>query len=973
MVLNVLLLLLADNFPVWGKSKSQVTNSSAVREHLLMNSGWRFALGNSCDPSKDFGAGTAYFSYFAKAGGHEGEIEGESFGFDDRAWRIIDLPHDWAVELPFDPRGGHSHGYRPLGKKFPETSIGWYRKSFFIPESDLGRRISIQFDGVFRDSQVWVNGFYLGEEHSGYTGFDYDITDYLNYGGTNVVAVRVDATMEEGWFYEGAGIYRDVWLNKTSQLHIASDGTFVTEEVKGNSANVTARATVANDGRHNATFSITQTIVDGTGKVVASRELEGLSLARDDSKEFVCLISVPHPNLWSIEKPYLYKLITAVYSRDSLIDRYETRFGIRTIRFDPDKGFFLNGKRVELKGTDDHLDFAGVGTAVPDPLQVFRVERLKAMGSNAIRCAHNPPAPAFLDVCDSLGMLVIDENRLMGTSPEQLDELKAMIVRDRNHPSVFVWSLGNEEWMIEGNVKGARIVSTMQDFAKQLDPSRLTTAATSGGWGHGISTVIDVMGFNYIFNGDIDKQHAEFPDQPGMGTEESTSLGTRGVYVDDQAKAHLEAIDRRQSDIGIERGFRFYAARPFLSGLFYWTGFDYRGEPNPIGWPQVTSQYGIMDLCGFPKDMFYYLESWWTDKPVLHLLPHWDWKEGDSIDVWAYSNCDEVELFLNNKTLGRKRTPEYSHLSWNVKYEPGTLVAVGYKAGREISCDTVATTGMPAAVKLIPDCSIINADGEGVSVVTAQVVDSLGRVVPTADNEINFDIRGPGRIIGVGNGDPSSHEPDKYLESVSTVKIEGLKIHSVSKSENLSEVLPDYDVSKWKSAFAERDVENRTSQDTARFIVIRGTFTLPELMDSTRITLLTKSLCQVQTIYVNGHLLAKDVRRDAPRQAYLLDHNFIHSGTNVYAVAGPPLVRSNRWEILNTDPGLVQIITPPQTWKRRAFNGLAQLIVQANREAGEIILTATSGNLERGTAIIETRHTAARPSVPAQLDDMASP
>lgn len=946
-----------------GKPQRLSESPSPAREHLSMNSGWRFAFGNSCDPSNDFAMGTAYFSYFAKAGGHDGEVEGESFSFDDRGWRIISLPHDWAVELPFDSTSSSSHGYKPLGKNFPSTSIGWYRKSFDIPASDLGKRISIQFDGIFRDSQVWVNGFYLGEHHSGYSGFEYDVTDYLNYGGTNVVAVRVDATMEEGWFYEGAGIYRDVWLNKTYPLHIAANGTFVYAEVKGSSATVTATATVQNDGKKDMTFSLGQTVVDARGNLIAGGKFEKLVLPKGKEKDFTCTMGVPIPNLWSTENPYLYKLITKVYSGDLVVDQYETRFGIRSITFDSNKGFFLNGKHVLLKGTNEHQDFAGVGTAVPDPLQMFRVKKLKEMGSNAIRCSHNPPSPAFLDACDSLGILVIDENRLMGSNPEELDELKAMITRDRNHPSVFVWSLGNEEWVIEGNVKGARIISTMQDFANGLDPSRRTTAAISGGWGSGISTTIDVMGFNYIHNGSIDKQHKDFPNQPTMGTEESTSGGTRGIYVDDRADAHLMAKDRSDSSAGIEKGLNFYAKRPFLSGLFFWTGFDYRGEPNPIGWPQVTSQYGIMDLCGFPKDEFYYLKSCWTDTPILHLLPHWNCpngsrreKEEQDVNVWAYSNCEEIELILNKRSLGRKRVPKYSHVSWDVKYEPGTLVAIGYNAGKEVVADSVETTTDRVAVQLIPDRDTINADGEDVSVLTVRIVDSLSRVVPTADNEIVFGLQGPGKIIGVGNGDPSSHEFEKYIENVGIIKIDNLKIHEIDNPEDPGEVVyTDYDDSGWPQAFAGNDREGHVPQSTFKNVVIRGSFILQDISDSSKITLLTKSICQVQTIYINGHLMAKGIERDASGQGYVLDHSYLHPGKNIYAVVGPPLIKRNQWEILNADPGLVQVITPPSPWKRRAFNGLAQVIVQSEKEPGQIAITASSKGLTSGVLVLDSK------------------
>ncbi len=964
LLLPAFLILLASTFQVQAGVKGGHTQPVTARQHLLMDVGWRFTLGNACDPSKDFGTNTGYFSYFAKAGYGDGAA---SPAFDDRAWRVIDLPHDWAVELPFDPNGSSSHGYKPLGKRFPATSIGWYRKSFFIPDSDFGKRVGIQFDGVFRNSEVWVNGFYLGQEKSGYSSFQYDITDYLNYGGTNVVAVRVDATMEEGWFYEGAGIYRDVWLNITSPLHIAPWGMFVSSDVKENSADVTARATITNDGTNEAVFIIRQTILDAKGKEVAHGELNKLTLEPRNTKDFSTVMAVRDPNLWSVESPYLYELVTDVYSGDSLVDNSTTKFGMRTLRFDPNKGFFLNGKHIELKGTNDHQDFAGVGTAVPDPLQVFRVERLKAMGSNAIRCSHNPPAPAFLDVCDSLGMLVIDENRLMGTSPEQLNQLERMIIRDRNHPSIILWSIGNEEWAIEGNVKGARIASDMQDFAHRLDPTRPTTAACSGGWGHGISRVIQVMGYNYIFNGNIDEHHGQFPSQPAVGTEESTSPSTRGIYITDAKQGHMEQGDRSAGDRGIEVGLKFYEERPFLSGLFFWTGFDYRGEPNPFGWPQVTSQSGILDLCGFPKDIFYYLKSWWTDKPVLHLLPYWNWagKNGQDIDVWAYSNCDSVGLFLNGQSLGGKPVPKYSHVDWKVKYEPGTLLAKGYKDGKEVATDKVETTGEPYAVKLVPDRININADGEDVSTVTVEVVDSKGRIVPTAGNEIAFTIKGPGKIIGVGNGDPSSHEPDRYFESVSSAKISTLRIKPLSSAENPPEVAPGYDDSNWSPAFVRRDRESRIAQDCSKYVAIRGSFDLPAFTPETGITLLTKSIAQVQDIYVNGHLIAKGVQRDAPGQTYRLDHSILHEGTNVYAVVGPPLVKHDKWEALNTDPGMVQILDPAAQWKRSAFNGLAQVIVQSTKHPGEIVLTAASQGLTGSSVKIQTEPAVIQPEVPA--------
>jgi beta-galactosidase len=945
----------------------QNVESSNPREKLLMNFNWRFAFGHAYDAKKDFNNGTSYFSYYTKAGYGDGPA---ARNFDDRTWRILDLPHDWAVELPFDSTASYSHGYKTVGRNFPKTSIGWYRKTFTIPESDLGRRISIIFDGVHRNSVVWVNGFYLGEEHCGYYNFEYDITDCLNYGSENVVAVRADATMEEGWYYEGAGIYRHVWLSKTAPLHIVTDGTFVSSEVKDNAADITAQVTIINENKNQANFNVEQKVINASGKMVTEKDLKNLKLDSKEENEFSTVMSLQNPNLWSPESPYLYKLITTINSNGKIVDRYETTFGIRTIRFDANDGFFLNGKHYLLKGTNNHQDHAGVGTAIPDALQEFRIKKLKEMGSNAYRCSHNPPTPELLDACDKLGMLVIDENRLLGTNIEHLNLLKRMILRDRNHPSVFVWSIGNEEWAVEGNITGARIAATMQDYVQHLDPTRRVTYASSG-WGNGISTVQDIMGFNYIFNGDIDKQHTAFPNQPGMGTEETTSRSTRGIYEDDVPNAHMMATDRKPNGRSIEEGFKFYAARSFLTGLFYWTGFDYRGEPHPYGWPQVASQSGIVDLCGFPKDMFYYLKSRWTDKPVLHIFPHWNpvngtsWKEkeGKPINVWAYTNCDEVELFLNGKSMGRKTMPENSHIEWLVNYEPGVLLAKGYKNGNEIIAGRVETTGDPTKIKLVPDRSIINADGEDISVITIQIEDSDGRIVPTAGNEIKFSLSGPGKIIGVGNGDPSSHEPDRYIDNVSQVSINNLKAKLVETIENIQVTGIEFDDSNWQSLLNEQSNYNVKADDNLKNVVIRGTFNLPELTGDSKISLFPKSLGEEQAVSINGHQVAKNIKRDDPVLEYKLDNSILLKGENVYAIVGTPLIPRFQYDNLNTDPGIIKVFKPAETWKRKAFNGLAQVIVQSTKEAGEIILLAESDVLTSGTVKLQTQQIPLRPAV----------
>jgi beta-galactosidase len=404
--------------------------------------------------------------------------------------------------------------------------------------------------------------------------------------------------------------------------------------------------------------------------------------------------------------------------------------------------------------------------AVPDALNVFRVGQLKKMGSNAIRTSHNAPTPELLDACDRLGMLVMDENREYGINSQELDKLKTMMLRDRNHPSVIIWSIGNEEWNIESNEKGTRVTQTMQTFAHNLDPTRPCTVAISGGWGQGSSVSIEVMGFNYLAHGNIDAYHKQFPNKPSVAAEEASTFSTRGVYIEDLARQHLTAYDTNKPAWGAtaEASWLYYAARPYLAGLFQWTGFDYRGEETPFYWPAISSQFGILDTCGFPKDNFYYYQAWWSDHPVLHVFPHWNWpgKEGQDIDVWVHSNCQEVELFLNGRSLGRKTMARNSHLEWMVKYEPGTLLARGYHDGKEVLTDKVETTGDPAAVELIPNRPDLKADDEDISVITVQANDAQGRSVPTAGNEITFNISGPGRIIGVGNGDPSSHEPDVF-------------------------------------------------------------------------------------------------------------------------------------------------------------------------------------------------------------------
>ena len=735
-----------------------------VREKLLLDFGWKFQLGDASDPKNDFEYGIQ--ATFAKAGETAGAILPS---FNDSTWRTLDVPHDWAVELDFvnvKDEDVKSHGYKPIGRQFAKSTVGWYRRTFFVPKEDEERRLELKFDGVFRDCIVWFNGHYLGNNLSGYSEFSYDITDYLRYGQKNVIVVRVDVSQYEGWFYEGAGIYRHTWLIKTDPVHIPAYGIFVHSAVSKNTAQVYAETDVMNKSENDASCTLSSLVVDERGTIVAS-SLKKIAIPANGRTTVRDELAAANPLLWSIEHPYLYSLVSVIRSNGVTVDSVRTAFGIRTVRFDKDKGLFLNDKRVEIKGVCNHQDHAGVGSALPDRLQYYRIERLKEMGCNAYRTSHNPPTNELLEACDKLGMLVLDENRLMGSAPELIGQFERLVLRDRNHPSVILWSLGNEEWVIQNTDVGKRIAQSLIVQLKQLDPTRLYTyAANNGNTFNGINSVLPIRGFNYMTISDIDKYRKEHPDQILLGSEEASTLCTRGIYANDTVRGYMCDYDLYPTGWGAtaEKWWRFYATREWLAGAFVWTGFDYRGEPTPYSWPCINSHFGIMDVCGFPKNNFFYYQSWWSDKDVLHIAPHWNWRgmEGQIIDVWCQSNCESVELFLNGKSLGKKTMELNSHLEWKVPYQPGTLEARGVRNGKQM-VTKVETTGQPVRIKMAADRTLIQADGEDVTVVTVTALDDKGREVPVADNLIRFDLRGMGKIIGVGNGDPSSHEPDRYL------------------------------------------------------------------------------------------------------------------------------------------------------------------------------------------------------------------
>ena len=745
-------------------------NAQNVRETIRLDDGWKFAFGNAADPKKDFGCGTEYFNYLTKANSihNEGPYVAN---FNDSTWQEVKVPHDWVTILPYADVASHSHGYKTVGYKYPETSVGWYRKTINIPACDLGKHIALQFDGIFRNARVWFNGFYMGTEPSGYATQVYDVTEYVNYGGDNLICVRADATLEEGWFYEGAGIYRDAWLMKSAAVGVAPFGTFVYADLKQPYDKVTiyVETEVNNHSLTTQQCEVSHRLLDADGREVAKSESSTIMLrAKQTLNSQLLTLNLNAPHLWSPADPYLYKVETTVKVDGRVTDVYETTTGIRDIEFDADRGFLLNGQPLKLKGVNMHQDHAGVGAAIPDALQAWRIKQLKKMGCNAYRASHNPMTPALLDICDREGILVIDENRLTGINEEHLRLLERMIKRDRNHPSVILWSNGNEEWGMENTIQGTRIAAAMREYTHLLDPTRHSTIANAGG--REMVKGLDVVGFNYIVQNDVDNQKKNNPTWKIVGTEETTGCGTRGWYFkDEKYPGRMVSLNRTMEqnyENIIERGWKFYDERPWAAGLFYWTGFDYRGEPNPLSYPAHDSEFGILDYCGFPKDEAYYLKSWWTDEPVLHIFPHWNLQghEGEEVEVWAYSNCDEVELTVNGKKLGRQPMPRNGHLKWKAVYQPGRVEATGYKNGKRILTKTIETTKAAAKVVLKADRHQIAADGQDMAIVNIELHDQKGRFVPNACPVLTFCLEGDANIIGCGNGDPSylgSDHPDK--------------------------------------------------------------------------------------------------------------------------------------------------------------------------------------------------------------------
>ena len=763
-----------------------------VRERSPWNDDWKFALSDSV---QDYSSPDS----------------------DDSTWRILSLPHDWSIEGDFSLDNPSTPG----GGALP-GGIGWYRKTFTLPETDRDKVIYVDFDGVYRNSEVWINGHSLGFRPNGYVSFRYDLTPYLRYGSQpNVIAVKADNSEQpNSRWYSGSGIYRNVWLVKVNPVHVDHWGTFVHDmRISPEEATFALEVRIRNNSETDVEAEISTVIYDSRKRAVTAPVSERLRLPYADVYVDP-VFSIPDPELWSPDSPSLYTAVTEVKVAGKVVDRYETVFGLRSFRWDSATGFYLNDKPLKIKGVCLHHDLGCLGAAVNTRAIERQLQIMKEMGVNAIRTSHNAPAPELLDLCDRMGLLVQDESFDMWErrkSPYDYAryfaewherDLTDEILRDRNHASVFMWSIGNEvleQWShadaTELDLQAANLIlnaghaidpALLKDttlsrqslitrhlaaIVKRLDTSRVVTAGCNevNPANHLFrSDALDVLGFNY-HERYFEPFLRNFPGKKLIVSESTSALMTRGYYEMPsdhiyirpeswdkpfEAPEHVcSSYDNCHVPWGSthEKTWHLVKTLPHVSGLFVWTGFDYLGEPTPYWWPSRSSFFGIVDLAGFPKDIYYMYKSEWTNEPVLHIFPHWNWKEGEPVDIWAYyNNADEVELYLNGKSLGvRQKTDSTYHVSWRVPFTPGTLKAVSRLGGKEVLVKEIHTAGEPARLVLTPDRSVIQADGSDLSFVTIDVCDIDGNRVPDATPLIRFSVEGPGEIAGTDNGDPN--------------------------------------------------------------------------------------------------------------------------------------------------------------------------------------------------------------------------
>ncbi|MFO1226396.1 beta-galactosidase GalA [Roseateles sp.] len=729
------------------------TGPTSGREVLTLTQGWRFHDGDIPAP-KILGHDWTYGS--AKAGNAQGAAAPD---YDDSDWPLVNLPHDFAASQPIEQGTNVSQGYRRRG-------MAWYRQSVKFDDADRGRHLELQIDGAATHATVWVNGTLVHHNYSGYNEMAIDLTPYATYGeAVNTIVVRVDAVAMEGWWYEGAGLYREVRIVKRAATHIVTDGVFAHPVKRGEGWVIPIEVTLATLADKAQPVTLECELLDARGTHAKASTRVQVPMLR----QAVAKLQIKHdkPELWSPARPHLYRVVTRVLQGGQVLDELTTPCGFRTQHFDADRGFFLNGQPLKIQGVCIHQDHAGVGVAVPPALIDFRLRRLKELGCNAIRASHNAQDRAFMDACDRLGFLVMAENRLFNPSPQYVEQqLKWLVRRDRNHPSVFMWSVFNEEPM-QGTAGGYEMVRRMREVVRDLDTSRPVTAAMNDGLFTplNVSHALDVLGFNYQQD-QYDAVHAARPKLPLMSSEDTSAFMLRGYYGPRDDKRHLiPSYDDDAAPWGAthRKAWKAIAERPFIAGGFVWTGFDYHGEPTPYEWPSNSSVFGIMDLCGFEKTAFHIHQAQWVhDRPVLALVPHWNWqgREGQPVKVMVCSNLDEVGLELNGRLLGRQPVDRWTMNHWQVPYEAGTLRALGWKAGRLVAKAQVETVGAPTALRLVPDRKSLSGDGVDVVPVRVEAIDAQGRAHPLANHMVQFHIEG-GEIIGLGNGDSNSTEPEK--------------------------------------------------------------------------------------------------------------------------------------------------------------------------------------------------------------------
>ncbi|MEH3046958.1 beta-galactosidase GalA [Sphingomonas adhaesiva] len=743
--------LAAGHAPSLARPAPLLTNAPSPRETLSLDTGWRFHEGDlPFPPILDHEAAYAH----AKAGNAGGAAAAD---YDDSDWTALSIPHDWALGQPFDRTANIDQGFRRRG-------IGWYRRTFALDDADRDRHLELRFDGIATHCTVWINGTLAHRHFSGFTGFTIDLGAFALFGDDlNTLAIRVDAEATEGWWYEGAGLYRHAWLVKRDPVHIATDGVHCHPRRDGTAWHLPVAATIANTGARAADITVEATLFDPDDRPIA-RQRTSVSVAPSASTVAAATIAVTAPALWSPDRPTLYRLHTAVIANDRITDAVDTTIGFRTQRFDAQHGFFLNDRPLKIRGVCVHQDHAGVGVAVPDSLWDFRLRRLKEMGANAIRCAHNPPAAELLDAADRLGMMVMDEHRELSAADDALDRLAWLIRRDRNHPSVILWSLCNEE-SLQASATGVAMIRRMKAVVRTLDRDRPITAALNGAMfaRPNIADELDVVGFNYG-TAHYDRYHAAFPDRALLSSEDTSAYMTRGALATDRAAHVLADDDSEHAGWGLSHreAWRSIATRPFMAGGFAWTGFDYRGEPTPFDWPSTGASFGAMDQSGFAKSAFHIRRALWTpDQPVLELSPHWTWpgREGQAIALLVVANADRVVLRLNGRIVADVAVDPFAMARVTIPYAPGRLEAIGYRRGLPVIHRRVETAGVPVALRLVPDRTVLAGDGRDTVPVTIEAVDAQARAVPVAQHAVHLHVEG-GRILGVGNGDPNSHESD---------------------------------------------------------------------------------------------------------------------------------------------------------------------------------------------------------------------